>query len=92
MLKGDVMKAKSKVYLYNFLTVVFSILTVVSLGSLGQLPLYTVVSNVGLFSLLTYFCVNKENHYRAVIRNRRRHKKVQLSVYRSTGRGASQVA
>ena len=82
MLKGDVMKMKSKIYLYNFLTIVFAILTVVSLGSLGQLPLYTVVSNVVMFSMLTYICVNKENYYRAVLRNRRKAKKVQLSVYK----------
>ena len=92
MLKGDIMKIQSKVYLYNFLTVVFALMTVISLGSLGQLPVYTVVSNVALFALATYFCVNKENHYRAVIRSRRRHKKVQLSVYRGAGRQSVKVA
>ncbi len=92
MLKGDVMKIQSKIYLYNFLTVVFALMTVISLGSLGQLPLYTVVSNVALFAMATYFCVNKENHYRAVIKNRRRHKKVQLSVYRGNGKQSAKVA
>ena len=92
MLKGDVMKMKSKVYLYNFLTIVFAILTIVSIGSLGQLPLYTVVSNVVMFSMFTYICVNKENYYRAVMKSRRRAKKVQLSVYKGTGIQSVQVA
>ena len=78
------MKIRSKIFLYNFLTVTFAVLAMVSIGSLGQLPLFTVVSNVALFAMATYFCVNKENHYRAVIRSRRRHKKVQLSVYKGT--------
>ena len=82
------MKIQSKVYLYNFLTIVFAVMTVVSIGSLGQLPLYTVVSNVVVFSLLTYFCVNKENHYSAVIKSRRRQKKVQLSVYKGNKQSA----
>ena len=86
------MKIQSKIGLYNFFTVVFAILTVISLGSMGQLPLYTVMSNVVMFSMLTYICVNKENHDRSVLKNRRRHKKVQLSVYRGTGRQSAQVA
>ena len=86
------MKMQSKIYLYNFLTIVFAILTVVSIGSLGQLPLFTVITNVSVFSLLAFFCVNRENHYRAVIRSRRRQKKVQLSVYRGNGKQSACVA
>ena len=77
------MKIQSKIYLYNFLTVVFALLTFVSLGSVGNLPLYTVAVNVALFGMLTRLCFNKENHLRRILKNRRRQKKVQLSVYKS---------
>ena len=86
------MKIQSKIYLYNFLTVVFALLTLVSIGSFGQLPLYTVVSNVVVFSLLTYISVNKENHFRAVLKRRRKSRKVHLSVYKGAGRQQAQVA
>lgn len=82
VVKGDVMKLQSKIYLYNFLTVVFAFLTVVSLGSLGDMALYTVFVNVALFGFLTHSCYNKENQLRRILKNRRRRKKVQLSVYR----------
>jgi|GEM_PF-2616073 len=78
------MKIQSKIYLYNFLTVVFALLTFVSMGSVGNLPLYTVAVNVALFGMLTRLCSNKENHLRRILKNRRRQKKVQLSVYKST--------
>ena len=78
------MKIQSKIYLYNFLTVVFALLTFVSMGSVGNLPLYTVAVNVALFGMLTRLCFNKENHLRRILKNRRRQKKVQLSVYKST--------
>ncbi len=77
------MKIQSKIYLYNFLTVVFALLTFVSMGSVGNLPLYTVAVNVALFGMLTRLCFNKENHLRRILKNRRRQKKVQLSVYKS---------
>jgi len=77
------MKIQSKIYLYNFLTVVFALLTFVSMGSVGNLPLYTVAVNVALFGMLTRLCCNKENHLRRILKNRRRQKKVQLSVYKS---------
>ena len=72
------MKIQSKIFLYNFLTVTFAVLVIVSIGSFGQLPLFTVVSNVAVFSALTYFCADRENHFR------RKAKKMQLSVYKST--------
>jgi len=78
------MKLQSKIYLYNFLTVVFAVLTMVSLGSLGDLALYTVFANVMLFGMLTRQCYNKENQLRRILKNRRRYKKVQLSVYKAT--------
>ncbi|MBR4036589.1 MAG: hypothetical protein IKJ05_07670 [Oscillospiraceae bacterium] len=78
------MKLQSKIYLYNFLTVVFAVLTMVSLGSLGDLALYTVFANVMLFGMLTRQCYNKENQLRRILKNRRRYKKVQLSVYKGT--------
>ena len=77
------MKIQSKIFLYNFLTVTFAVLAMVSIGSLGQLPLFTVVSNVAVFSALTYFCADRENHFRSVLKARRKAKKVQLSVYKS---------
>ena len=86
------MKIQSKVYLYNFFTVVFALLTVVSISSIGTNPLYTVIVNVMLFGVLTNICYNKENQLRRIIRNRRRSKKVQLSVYRGTGRKTARVA
>lgn len=86
------MKIQSKVYLYNFFTVVFALLTVVSISSIGTNPLYTVFVNVMLFGVLTSICYNKENQLRRIIRNRRRSKKVQLSVYRGTGRITARVA
>ncbi len=86
------MKIQSKVYLYNFFTVVFALLTVVSIGSIGTNPLYTVFVNVMLFGVLTNICYNKENQLRRIIRNRRRSKKVQLSVYRGTGHKTARVA
>ena len=82
VVKGDVMKLQSKIYLYNFLTVVFALLTVVSLGSLGNMALYTVFVNVALFGFLAHSCYNKENQLRRILKNRRRRKMVQLSVYR----------
>ena len=78
------MKIQSKIYLYNFLTVVFALLTFVSMGSVGSLPFYTVAVNVALFVMLTRLCCNKENHLRRILKNRRRQKKVLLSVYKST--------
>ena len=82
MLKGDIMKIQSRIYLYNFLTVVFALLTFVSLGSVGSMPFYTVAINVVLFGLLTRFCYDKENHLRHIARNRRKNRKVQLSVHK----------
>ena len=84
VVNGDIMKIQSKIYLYNFLTAAFALLTYVSLGSVGNLPLYTVAVNVALFGVLTRVYYNKENHLRRVLKNRRRQKKVQLSVYKST--------
>ncbi len=84
MLKGDVMKIQSKINLYNFFTVVFAVLTVVSLGSLGDMATYTVFTNVVLFGLLARICYNKENQLRRILKNRRRHRKAQLSVYKGT--------
>ena len=78
------MKIQSKIYLYNFLTVVFAVLTMVSLGSLGSLPFYTVLVNVALFGLLTHNFYNKENQLRRILKNRRRQRKVQLSIYKGT--------
>ena len=69
------MKLQSKIYLYNFLTVVFALLTVVSLGSLGDMALYTVFVNVALFGFLAHSCYNKENQLRRILKNRRRRKK-----------------
>ena len=86
------MKIQSKVYLYNFFTVVFALLTVVSISSIGTNPLYTVFVNVMLFGVLTSICYNKENQLRRIIRNRRRSKEVQLSVYRGAGRKTARVA
>lgn len=76
------MKIQSKIYLYNFLTVVFALLTVVSLGSLGDMSVYSVFVNVALFGMLTRICYNKENQLRRILRNRRRARKVQLTVFK----------
>lgn len=76
------MKIQSKIYLYNFLTVVFALLTVVSLGSLGDMSVYSVFVNVALFGMLTRVCYNKENQLRRILRNRRRARKVQLTVFK----------
>ena len=80
------MKIRSKINLYNLLTVVFSILTVVSLGAYGsEIPALRVFVNTFLFSLLTYTCFVKENELRADLKNRRRmakHHKESLSVYK----------
>ena len=84
------MKIQSKIYLYNFLTVVFALLTVVSLGSLGDMSVYSVFVNVALFGMLTRVCYNKENQLRRILRNRRRARKVQLTVFK--GRKAAHHA
>ncbi len=85
------MKIQSKINLYNFLTVVFAVLTVVSLGSLGDIAIYTVFANVALFGVLTRICYNKENQLRRILKNRRRYRKVQLSVYKGTAASRSAV-
>ncbi len=84
------MKIQSKIYLYNFLTVFFALLTFVSLGSLGDMPLYSVLVNVALFSMLTRQCYMAENKLRRILRKRRKARKVQLSIYK--GREAAHQA
>ena len=77
------MTIQNKIMIYNMATVIFAILTVVSVGSLGSLPVYNVVVNVLLFGLLTKNCYEKENHLRKVLKMRRIKKssKPQLSVF-----------
>ncbi len=78
------MKIKTKIDLYNFFTVVFAILTFVSLGGAnGEVELLRVIMNVVTFSFLTYFCFERENKLKAIIRRRKRNKVI-LSVYKPT--------
>ena len=84
------MKIRTKINLYNFLTVIFAILTVVSLGSFGsEIAYHTVFMNTFLFSLLTYTCVQRENELREILRNHRKmvkHEKAGLTVYKHNGK------
>ena len=73
------MKKQTKIYIFNFATVLFALLTFVSLGSIGSLPAYNVVVNTALFGLLTYTCYEKENALRKSMRRKAR--KPQLAVY-----------
>ena len=75
------MTIQGKITIYNFSTVIFAILTVISLGSFGSMPLYTVVVSTMLFALMTKNCYDKENRLRRKLKMRR-HRKPQLSVYR----------
>ena len=75
-----IMKKQTKIYILNFATVIFGLLTVVSLGSLGTLPLYNVIINTALFGLLAYTCAEKETALRKSMK--RKSRKPQLSVYR----------
>ena len=83
------MKKQTSIYILNIATVIFAILTVVSVGSFGSMPLYTSVVNTALFSLLTYNCHTKEMALRRQMK-KRRHKKPQLSVY--TGKAVRRAA
>ena len=80
------MKIKTKINLYNFLTVVFAILTFVSLGGAnGEVGLIRAIMNIATFSFLTYICYERENKLRDILRSRRKkNKKVKLSVYKPT--------
>ncbi len=83
------MKKTTLITIYNTLTVIFALMTIVSMGSALTLPMQTVLTNTALFALLTYTCVNKENRLRA--RLKRKHRKAKLSVYRG-GVAARQAA
>ena len=73
MLKGEIMKIRSKISLYNLLTVIFAILTVVSLGAYGsEISAFRVFVNTAMFSLLTYNCFMRENELREELKNRKR--------------------
>lgn len=86
VVNGASMKIKTKINLYNFLTVVFAILTFVSLGGAnGEVELIRAIMNVVTFSFLTYICYERENQLREMLRiKRNKNKKVKLSVYKST--------
>ena len=73
------MKKQTKIYILNLATVIFALLTVISIGGIGSVPAYTVMVNTALFGLLTYTCHTKEMALRRQLRSRR--KKVKLSVY-----------
>ncbi len=75
------MTIQDKITIYNFATVIFAILTVVSLGPLGSASVYTVIVSTALFAMLTKNCYDKENHLRRKLKMRR-HRKPQLSVYK----------
>ena len=74
------MKKQTKIYMLNFATVIFAALTVISLGSIGTLPVYTVMVNTALFALLAYNCSVKEAVLRSQLKARR-HRKPRLEVY-----------
>jgi len=76
------MTTKTKISIYNFLTVVFAMLTVISMGSIGSTAMHIAFINTAVFALLTYLCFDKENALRASLKKRRQ-RKVQLSVYNS---------
>ena len=64
---------KQKIAMYNFLTVIFAILTFVTVGSLAvRADLFTCVVLLVLFAHLAYTCYNKESELRAIMRKRRR--------------------
>lgn len=75
------MTIQDKITIYNFATVIFAILTVLSLGSFGTASGYTAVVSTALFAILTKNCYEKENYLRRKLKMRR-HRKPQLSVYR----------
>ena len=87
------MKIQSKINLYNILTIVFAVFTVISLGSFGQMPFIRVAINVAVFAMLTRQCFINENKLRRILRNRRRAsaRRAQLSVFRGNGGATRKV-
>ena len=75
------MTIQNKITIYNFATVLFAMLTILSLGAFTTAPLYTAVVSTVLFAVLTKNCYEKENALRRKLKARR-HRKPQLSVYR----------
>ncbi len=75
------MTIQDKITIYNFATVIFAILTIVSLGSFGSASVYTAMVSTALFAMLTKNCYDKENHLRRKLKMHR-HRKPQLSVYK----------
>ncbi len=74
-----IMKKQTLISIYNIATVIFALLTLVSLGSAASMPLYTVVTNTMLFGLLTMRMAEKEAQLKKELR--RKHHKPALSVY-----------
>ena len=78
------MTIQNKIMIYNTLTVIFAILTFVSIGSFGSLPAYNVAMNTTLCAIITKNCYEKENHLRKILKMRKAKKaaKPQLAVFK----------
>ncbi len=79
---------KKKIMLYNILTTVFAILTVISLGGIAYgVNIVNVVINTALFAFLTSKCFKNENKLRAILRKRilraRKRKLIYLENYKA---------
>lgn len=78
------MKNQMKIFLYNFFTVVFALMTFVSIGALAQgASVLQVVSNAMVFSSLTYYCYNEENRLRNCVKKSACRRKAQLRVLKA---------
>ncbi len=85
--KGMDENMKKKIALYNILTTVFALLTLVSFGGFtsGGSIINTII-NVALFSILTKKCYDNENKLRKILRNKlvraRKRKHIYLENYK----------
>lgn len=78
------MKNQIKIFLYNFFTVVFALMTFVSIGALSQgASVLQVASNTVMFSFLTYCCYSEENRLRICMKKAVRRRKAQLHVLKA---------
>ena len=78
------MKKQMKIFLYNFFTVVFALMTFVSIGALAQgASVLQVASNTVVFSLLTYLCYSEENRLRSSMKKAVRRRRVQPHVLKT---------
>lgn len=84
------MKTAVRIFMYNMLTVIFALLTIVSLGSAGgEVSFLTAAGNSAVFGLLTYYCRRSENRLRHAAASVTAGKAAGLSVYGNMPKNAA---